>query len=520
MERIEFATKNIIYVHLYKREYDFVMSVIRHESKDPRVQKGIIKTFSIIKIFTLLNPFSEYVPIHCDVFKDHVSGKNYVRYREILYKNHIIDFKESPLTSYKEKKTGKNKIKCMSPMVYRCNTMTYQGCKSIFDNTTETIPVKIELKYDLYKSLEMKSRTIHVLKMNKNSETVGKKSNNILATNNTDTYVSYLIVRLIKDIVNHKINSIITWQRRIRAIAKKYQRKDVSSIKDKEIIIEYLIIKVIRCLYNKKKEFEQIVDNFLSQRVKNQLVKLQKRRSLSTKSLSYYRDLSIDVDGLDYCISMKDILHVTRINTIPHFNKDGKLYSAFSNLRREIRKYVRYKGEILVEVSDIHSAHFTMLPLVFEKCHITIPHNEMTKFKNVTQKGDLYADVIRGTTISRDDIKPVFQSFFSIKNEKQYLFSCTTSEHLYREMICKYFKQNFPMVYSSMLEFHKSQNVSIKSVANKVESEIMNPICDRILNEGLHPFRLHDAIYMTTSEYNLLQVNINQLVYDTINHIN
>ena len=217
---------------------------------------------------------------------------------------------------------------------------------------------------------------------------------------------------------------------------------------------------------------------------------------------------------------MRDLSQIARINRIPKFSPDGKLYSTFSNLRREIRKFVRYKDELLIEVSDIHSAHFTMLPLLFEKCKIAIPPHELLKFKEITQKKDLYSEVVQGTMIRRDDIKPVFQSFFSIKNEKQYLFSCNTAEYQHRQIICNYFNKNFPVLYSSMIDFHHTQKNTIKSVANVVESEIMNPICDRIQKEGLHPFRLHDAIYMTEKESNQSKVNINQMVYDTINHIN
>jgi hypothetical protein len=53
-----------------------------------------------------------------------------------------------------------------------------------------------------------------------------------------------------------------------------------------------------------------------------------------------------------------------------------------------------------------------------------------------------------------------------------------------------------------------------------VESEIMNPICDMIRCEGLHPFRIHDAIYMTKTEFEKSLVDIKGLVFHSINFPN
>ena len=57
------------------------------------------------------------------------------------------------------------------------------------------------------------------------------------------------------------------------------------------------------------------------------------------------------------------------------------------------------------------------------------------------------------------------------------------------------------MIYNALLNFHKTHNYTLKSVANRAESNIMNPICNELKAMGLHPFRLHDAIYMTPTEF-------------------
>ena len=51
----------------------------------------------------------------------------------------------------------------------------------------------------------------------------------------------------------------------------------------------------------------------------------------------------------------------------------------------------------------------------------------------------------------------------------------------------------------------------------------MNHICDDLRIIGLHPFRLHDAIYLPQNEVEQIPFDINQRVYDYINkrtHIN
>ena len=70
-----------------------------------------------------------------------------------------------------------------------------------------------------------------------------------------------------------------------------------------------------------------------------------------------------------------------------------------------------------------------------------------------------------------------------------------------------------------MLHFHKSHDYTLKSVANMAESNIMNPICGKLMSFGLHPFRLHDAIYLTKTEFEVSKslINIDKEIYEKIN---
>ena len=50
-----------------------------------------------------------------------------------------------------------------------------------------------------------------------------------------------------------------------------------------------------------------------------------------------------------------------------------------------------------------------------------------------------------------------------------------------------------------------------------VESEIINPICDRLRSAGLHPFRVNDAIYLPSNEKSMVDFDIKQEVLNYIN---
>ena len=234
--------------------------------------------------------------------------------------------------------------------------------------------------------------------------------------------------------------------------------------------------------------------------------------------------MRFNIAALDECMCLRDLRDLASLNTIPEYGKDGKLYSVFSRIRRPIRKHITFRGNPLVEVSDISCAHFTMLPKIFEEYGIEItPWWELEGWHYLTQQGDLYSEVVKGTNIPRDAIKPTFQSFFSIKNETSYIYGGKEKDCSNRLILCRWFRNNYPNIYNALLDWHNTQSIKIKRAANRVESNIMNHICDDLRIIGLHPFRLHDAIYLPQNEVEQIPFDINQRVYDYINkrtHIN
>ena len=511
--------KDGIAVFLKDSEYDYVDNLAKQEYKDYRLIKGIIKTYAIIKFYANLNPAQSFVPIRSDVFRSGVSAKNYTSYIAFLKRKNIIEVRHHVIRMYADVANHKH-IKSVSPNRYKLLLTEMQYQKKLFpDNNERRIPINIKLADK--ELIPVKNKYKAIMEGKENGYQTDK-IDSLMSISDDESLLVSMVIKLIKDVYCGKVNSQSRFDRRIRMIA--LEDKSNSNLKTKEYKYSILIYRVLISLYkikkkeDEKKRIEHIVGNYLDNRIDNQLLKWSKKRRNTNGKLAYYSDLSVDYDGLDYCLTMTDLYHVARISEIPKYTyPSNKLYSKLASLRRSIRKFVRYKDSLLVEVSDIHSAHFTLLPLIFERCHIKISDSELNLFRYVTQQRDLYSDVVYNTQFSRNEIKPTFQSFFSIKNEKMYLYNKPEWERQKRQIICDYFNLNFPEIYSALLSFHCNQSVTIKSVANEVESSVMNPICDSIRQLGLHPFRIHDGIYLSEEECKLLKMNISNLVYLKVN---
>ena len=514
-----------------KYEYEYVCRLVAKDFTNTKEQNRVINSFLIIKLFQQLYRTNNLIAIHSSVFKNSISSHKYCEHQRYLKSHNIIQVEESELEKYTIGDVTKIKSTIKK---YRTLTMAYSGTSNIFDDTYQEVDVTLGVSSEVYELLQTANNIIVKMDFNQRENKVRERLNDIAETNFHDLQSSALLVKLIKDVYSGKINARTTWQRRIKQIAKEMllaqnygvicKNEDSSrELKQLESSIELLTIKIIKNIYeirNKNKnKIELIVNSFLLKENANQIVKYDKNLTKQSREmkLGFYTDLSIGIDSLDRCYCMADLKHIARLNRVPSYKEDGKLYSSLANLRRDIRKFVYFKDELIVEVSDIPSAHFTMLPRIFEKCNIKINSLELCSYKLLTQSGDLYSTVAKTGNFSRDEIKQSFQSFFSIKNENQYLrYSNEDIEQ--RKAICNYFKHVYPNIYQSLLNFHTLFDKSIKSYANEVESEIMNEICGLIMSKNLHPFRIHDAVYMTESEYAKSCVNIKDMAIFLINN--
>lgn len=486
---IEFA-KNKVTIYLTKAIYDTIEKIARTKYTDVRSVKGVIQTYAVIQLYSRVGCTNTFVPIHRDIFQ-YISKRNYIDYRELLCQHHIIEYQKGERTTYKTIK-GEHRVSC-STTAYRMASVI----GVLFDNDT-TIPVTIPLPNDYVAALREKHK--HIEEVYADSE---GKSRSIMEINPMEIGMVKQIVSLIKAIATNKIKTKRTLEKRIAEIGAISKRINADSD------VCDIIKRIIRVIDNK----QLVENNLLYLFVKQSDNKI----TICADNWGYYRELKVGVAALDECLTKRDLTHLARINTIPSYGNEYKIYSALANIRKPIREYVLFRGFHLVEASDVSCAHFTMLPVIFKRYNITIPNDELQRWIDLTQNRDLYSAVVEGTEISRSDIKAIFQPFLSIKNKKQFLYGHEGNERIYREAICEFFEERFPAIFNALLSWHTIADVSIKSVANRVESDIMNPICEQLIAHGLHPFRIHDAIYLPENELSKLAIDIRSEVMSRIN---
>ena len=487
---IEFSEKGIT-IYLTKAIYDAIEKVARTEYKDSRSVYGVVQTYAVIQAYSRLSYTNKFVPIHRDIFQ-FISKRNYIAYRDLLYRHNIIEWRKSEYTTYKTIK-GENRISSTTTEYRMAGVIGV-----LFDND-KMVPVHIPMPSDYVVALQKKHK--HIGEEYIYAE---DKSKSIMEVNPIEIIVVDEIARLVKDVISGKIKTQRTFERRVDKIDT--INKQINSNSD----LCDLIKRLIRVSNNK-----QIAGNNLAQELGLQPVELSDN---CIDNLQYYKELQAGCSALDECLTKRDLLHLSRINTIPNYGSADKIYSALANIRKPIREFVTFRGAKLVEVGDVSCAHFTMLPVIFKRYDIAIPSDELQRWVELTQCADLYSAVIEGTNISRKSIKATFQPFLSIKNKKQFLYGQEGDELRNREAICDYFEEHFPAIFNALLSWHTLIDISIKQVANQVESDIMNPICDRLVADGLHPFRIHDAIYLPENEVPHLNLNIKEEVFARINN--
>ncbi|MBQ4127771.1 MAG: hypothetical protein IJD72_07375 [Alistipes sp.] len=486
---IRFA-KNRITIYLTKAIYDTIEKIARTRYSDARSIKGVIEIYAVIQLYSRLGFTNTFVPIHKEIFQ-YISKRNYIAYRELLCKNDIIEYRKGEYTQY-QTESGEHRISS--------TTTEYRmaGIIGVLFDNDKTIPVHIDLPSE------------YIAALKKKHELIGKaylfsegKRRSIMDLNAKEIEVVELIKTLIIDIISQKITTKRTLDKRI---------SHIESIDNKTYFkgeLFDLIKRLVRVSNNK-----HIAGNNLSYLFDMQSDKQNIKNGLN---LQFYQNLRANIGAYEECLTKRDLIHISRINTIPNYGTNDKIYSALANIRKPIREHITYQGELLVEASDVSCAHFTMLPIIFKRYNITIPNDELQRWIDLTQTQDLYSAVVEGAKISRSEIKAIFQPFLSIKNKNQFLYGHEGNERIYREAVCEFFEERFPAIFKALLSWHTVTDESIKSVANRVESDIMNPICNQLIAEGLHPFRIHDAIYLPKNELSKLTIDIRSEVMSSIN---
>lgn len=488
--------KKILKVDIDFNTYQAIKTLGKSNYKDSRRIDGLLKAYGLV-VFTsnICRIEDGWVPIESNLFETLVS-KHYKEYVNILQQNGFISYKKFPLEIVKGL-YGKEVYKRRKLTQYKLGI-----CVNMFSED-KRYPIILKCNKETWSALKMK---YSVITQHYNKEGMSNKKRAIMNINKKEIITTQKICDLVRKIYYGRIKSPTTISKNITTISTLYSKMNYNEIYD----LVYRLLGIIKREENKEEYIEENLDQHTDS--------IGVTRIFNSK-LNYYKDVMVDIEILQECYCVKDLKHIVRLTNIPSFKDNGKLYSAFANLKKPLRQYVCYIGHKLEEATDISSAHYTMLPKIFERVGASIPFWEIVEWKHLTQYKDLYKEVAQYGGVSREAIKPTFQSFFSIKNEKQYIYAGGKNDVYNRCVICNFFKSRFPFIYNELLSWHKYTNrTTIKSVANEVESEIINPICDRLRSKGLHPFRIQDAIYLPSNEINMVDFDIKQEVFNYINN--
>lgn len=406
-------------VYLTEYEYERIESVGRGGFNDDRAVKGMLRTFAAIRLYGLAAETTGFVPIHSDIFKKIAGARNYARYRDALKAGGCIDYKDAVIGKYEEKiqrgaeTVTLNRIKTEMPMRYRTGMILG---KDLFPSG-KTYPVILEFGKENIDAL--KSQIEHIRKHYGGKEQTGKRES-IMAVSCDELVTVSKIKELVKDIHCGRIKNARIITRHIKDIKGSGTREEKDSKGIEELIIR-LLDNIREEKEDKKENIEHIGVSELSELFG---IKRITQNISARQKLGYYAGLKYEIEALDDCLTMSDLQHLASVNTVPAFKDDGKLYSRLANLRKPVRKHITYGGHRIVEVSDIHCAHFTMLPVIFRRNGVDIPEQELLRFIDLTQKKDLYAEIAQcANGFGRDDIKPVMQPFFSIKDGGKILYT-------------------------------------------------------------------------------------------------
>ena len=397
-EYFHFNKDYTVTVGIPRYEYERIESLSMKTYTDIRCVRSVLKCYAVVSLFSRLSGTSEFIPIHSEIFKSNTSGTRYAEYQNLLKQNGFIETRNEVIDSYTDEK-GVGHIFTVSPKGFRLcpyTNMVWPEKSSPEQNRLWFLTLAMPDK-ETFVSLKQKYRAIQSYSCRPD------KVGSTFSVNNGECYMVKLLVDFIKKIVNGKINSPITFKRHIRDLysrSREHKSFKFNSVSD-IILLIFNILDNIHEKREREKETEQIGGTDILELIRTQCHIVMSTKSGGDSEFSYYAGLSIDLAGLDLCIRAKDLYDIAGLDRIPHIGKAGKIYSVFSRIRRPIRKFIRFNGEHLIEASDIHCAHYAMLPVVFRYCNISVPKDEMERFVALTQTKDLYGEVVAGTEISR-----------------------------------------------------------------------------------------------------------------------
>ena len=199
----------------------------------------------------------------------------------------------------------------------------------------------------------------------------------------------------------------------------------------------------------------------------------------------------------------------------------SRLWHPFHCLPKSYREHVTYNGSPLVEAMDVKNCYYVLMVKALQLADKIDP-DELRRFEALVRDGDIYMEIgndiqfiheikedyndddylsFIGTT-RRDRVKVEMQSFRNYKTYGQ-----AESQH---PMLAKKFKELFPSICHWLFTYpiyrnRKGKNAKrLQADMSRIETMLISKVCFRLKDMGLTPFTLHDAIYLSREELDIV----------------
>lgn len=180
------------------------------------------------------------------------------------------------------------------------------------------------------------------------------------------------------------------------------------------------------------------------------------------------------------------------------YSKGGRVYSSFSNLKKELRQFCYIDNEPLTSI-DLKSSQ----PLIFAT-YLKKKYNDddVNTFYDIVVNEDIYEYFINNSVLkTRDTAKKEMFRFLFKETFKGLNFVQST------------LKKNFPNLYDIIKEekkVFKQKGLSLANHLQEIEAKIFIPVCDRYVNKGC--LSVHDSLSFKKEFYseikNEIEINL------------
>jgi len=230
---------------------------------------------------------------------------------------------------------------------------------------------------------------------------------------------------------------------------------------------------------------------------------------------NYIENANLEAEKyFSYLIAIEMIESRTFFQTVD--NTAGRLHNNITNLSRQIRPFLRYGNENLIEIDIANSQPFLFNVLIsealknpsfhsffnFNHGNIILSYDSgLERYKELTSRGELYEYLMKEMGIKED--RETFKKRFFGK----ICYCKENPRYITRER--KIFAKLFPAV-SAIISYYKIEDYKQLAIKlQRAEADIMiNTVAKKLAEQGIFLLTIHDSILTTKENVEIVKETI------------